>query len=147
MKLAPWKPSASELYPLTRTPGPPGPEWSPISTGNSWAPIGSCGGLIGWVSAGTNETSQAVFGKAFVALTPQQQDTVLQSLDKGQARGEYWKQISAKSFFHHVVEHAMQGFYGDPRHGGNRERVSWKMLRLPYPPVLGRQHEDLTKKS
>lgn len=97
--------------------------------------------------AGTNETSQAVFGKAFVALTPQQQDTVLQSLDKGQARGEYWKQISAKSFFHHVVEHAMQGFYGDPRHGGNRERVSWKMLRLPYPPVLGRQHEDLTKKS
>ena len=22
----------------------------------------------------------------------------------------------------------MQGFYGDPRHGGNREGVSWKML-------------------
>jgi hypothetical protein len=32
----------------------------------------------------------------------------------------------------------MQGFYGDPRHGGNLNRVSWKMLRLPYPPVRGR---------
>ena len=88
--------------------------------------------------AGTNGTSLAMFGKTFVALTPPQQDTVLQSMDKGQACGECWKQVSAKSFFDLVVSHTMQGFYGDPRHGGNRDRVSWKMLRLPYPPVRGR---------
>jgi gluconate 2-dehydrogenase gamma chain len=87
---------------------------------------------------GTNGTSLAMFGKPFAALAPQQQDAVLQSMDKGQARGEGWKQVSAKSFFDLVVSHTMQGFYGDPRHGGNRERVSWKMLRLPYPPVRGR---------
>ena len=88
--------------------------------------------------AGANGTSLAMFGKPFVALTPQQQDAVLQTMDKGEARGECWKQVSAKSFFDLVVSHTMQGFYGDPRHGGNRERVSWKMLRLPYPPVRGR---------
>ncbi|MGD0221679.1 MAG: gluconate 2-dehydrogenase subunit 3 family protein [Terriglobia bacterium] len=88
--------------------------------------------------AGTNGTSLAMFGKTFVALTPPQQDSVLQSMDKGQACGECWKQVSAKSFFDLVVSHTMQGFYGDPRHGGNRDRVSWKMLRLPYPPVRGR---------
>jgi gluconate 2-dehydrogenase gamma chain len=88
--------------------------------------------------AGTNGTSHTMFGKPFVALTPQQQDAVLQTMDKGQARGECWKQVSAKSFFDLVVSHTMQGFYGDPRHGGNRDRVSWKMLRLPYPPVRGR---------
>ena len=88
--------------------------------------------------AGTNGTSLTMFGKLFVALTPQQQDAVLQTMDKGQAQGECWKQVSAKSFFDVVVSHTMQGFYGDPRHGGNRERVSWKMLRLPYPPVRGR---------
>jgi len=88
--------------------------------------------------AGTNGSSLAMFGKPFAALAPQQQDTVLQSLEKGQARGEGWKQVSAKSFFDLVVSHTMQGFYGDPRHGGNRDRVSWKMLRLPYPPVRGR---------
>jgi gluconate 2-dehydrogenase gamma chain len=91
-----------------------------------------------WGLAGTDATSLAMFGKPFVALTAKQQDAVLQSMDKGQARGECWKQVSAKSFFDLVVSHTMQGFYGDPRHGGNRERVSWKMLRLPYPPVRGR---------
>src|SRR5271157_797831 len=91
--------------------------------------------------AGTNATGLAMFGKPFVALTSQQQDAVLQAMDKGQARGECWKQVSAKSFFDLVVGHTMQGFYGDPRHGGNRERASWKMLRLPYPPVRGRLPE------
>ena len=88
--------------------------------------------------AGTNATSIAMFGKPFVGLTSQQQDGVLQFMDKGQARGDAWKQVSAQSFFDLVVSHTMQGFYGDPRHGGNRERASWKMLRLPYPPVRGR---------
>jgi gluconate 2-dehydrogenase gamma chain len=88
--------------------------------------------------AGTDGTSLAKFGKPFVALTSQQQDAVLQAMEKGQAREGCWKQVSAKSFFDLVLSHTMQGFYGDPRHGGNRERVSWKMLRLPYPPVRGR---------
>jgi len=91
-----------------------------------------------WGLAGTNGTSLTMFAKPFAALPPQQQDAVLQSMDKDQARGEGWKQVSAKSFFDLVVTHTMQGFYGDPRHGGNRDRVSWKMLRLPYPPVRGR---------
>jgi len=88
--------------------------------------------------AGTDATSLAMFGKAFAPLTPQQQDVVLQTIDKGLARGKGWKQVSAKAFFDLVISHTMQGYYGDPRHGGNRERVSWKMLRLPYPPVRGR---------
>jgi gluconate 2-dehydrogenase gamma chain len=91
-----------------------------------------------WGIAGTNATSLAMFGKPFPALTASQQDSVLQSMDTGQAEGEQWKHISAKAFFELVLSHTMQGFYGDPRHGGNRERVSWKMLGLPYPPVRGR---------
>lgn len=95
--------------------------------------------------AGTNGTGLAKFGKPFVKLTPQQQDSVLLTMEKGQARGEWWRRVSAKSFFDLVVSHTMQGFYGDPRHGGNRERVSWKILRLPYPPIRGRLQYDLTK--
>jgi gluconate 2-dehydrogenase gamma chain len=91
-----------------------------------------------WGLAATNQTSLAMNGKPFVALSPRQQDAVLQTLDNGKARADIWKQISAKTFFDLVVSHTMQGFYGDPRHGGNRERVSWKMLGLPYPPVRGR---------
>ena len=43
-----------------------------------------------------------------------------------------------KPFFDLLIAHAMQGFYGDPRHGGNLERASWKMLGVSSPPVRGR---------
>jgi len=33
------------------------------------------------------------------------------------------------------------GFYGDPRHGGNKDRVSWRMLGVADPPIRGRLHE------
>ncbi len=42
-------------------------------------------------------------------------------------------------FFAMLVDHTMQGFYGSPRHGGNRNAVSWKMLGVPTPPVRGRR--------
>jgi gluconate 2-dehydrogenase gamma chain len=68
----------------------------------------------------------------------------LKELEGGGAAGEAWKDLSSRDFFALILSHTMQGFYGDPRHGGNRERVSWKMLGLPYPPIRGRLHYDLT---
>jgi gluconate 2-dehydrogenase gamma chain len=48
----------------------------------------------------------------------------------------------AKPFFDQVVAHTMQGFYGNPRHGGNREFASWRMLSIPPVPVRGRAQYD-----
>ncbi len=39
-----------------------------------------------------------------------------------------------------VLDHCMQGFYGSPRHGGNKDYASWRMLGVPVSPVRGRQH-------
>jgi gluconate 2-dehydrogenase gamma chain len=39
----------------------------------------------------------------------------------------------------------MQGFYGDPRHGGNRAGVGWKVVGLRYPPIRGRLKYDVNK--
>ena len=89
--------------------------------------------------AGVDQTSLALFSARFVDLAPQQQTGVLAKLEKNKAKGEIWKETSAKEFFNLVLAHTMQGFYGDPRHGGNRDRVSWKMLGVPYPPVRGRR--------
>jgi gluconate 2-dehydrogenase gamma chain len=44
----------------------------------------------------------------------------------------------ARPFFDMVLDHTMQGFYGSPRHGGNRDYASWRMLRVPASPVRGR---------
>jgi gluconate 2-dehydrogenase gamma chain len=35
---------------------------------------------------------------------------------------------SAARLFTIMIDHTMQGFYGAPSHGGNRDEVSWKML-------------------
>jgi gluconate 2-dehydrogenase gamma chain len=37
---------------------------------------------------------------------------------------------NAASFFQLVVDHTMQGFYGSPEHGGNRQEASWQMLQI-----------------
>jgi gluconate 2-dehydrogenase gamma chain len=50
-------------------------------------------------------------------------------------------------FFELVRSHTMEGYYGSPRHGGNRDAVSWRMLGLPEPPPLGRSQYDLGKGS
>jgi gluconate 2-dehydrogenase gamma chain len=81
--------------------------------------------------ATVDDTSRRRFGKSFVDLAPGQQADVLAEVEK-----------NARAFFQLILAHTQQGFYGDPRHGGNRQRVSWKMVGLSYPPIRGRQQYD-----
>jgi len=93
---------------------------------------------------GIDQTSRQMYGQRFTELSAEKQDAVLKELERGGPTGEGWKEISSKDFFTLILGHAMQGYYGDPRHGGNYGRVSWKMVGLPYPPIRGRLHYDLT---
>jgi len=95
--------------------------------------------------AGVDQSSLLLHEKQFADLDSPQQIDVLHHLEAGKAPGAFWKQSSSSEFFALLVDHTMQGYYGDPRHGGNREGASWKMLGLPYPPIRGRQRYDLTK--
>jgi gluconate 2-dehydrogenase gamma chain len=81
-----------------------------------------------------DQRSMARYGKKFADLPCEKQTEYLTALDRNDSSNG----TSLQQFFRLVVSHTMQGFYGDPRHGGNLNRVSWKMLRLPYPPVRGR---------
>jgi gluconate 2-dehydrogenase gamma chain len=96
--------------------------------------------------AGVDQTSRAQHAKLFADLDSAQQLEILHQLEDRKAPGSIWTQISSSDFFSTVVDHTMQGFYGDPRHGGNREGVSWKMLSLPYPPIRGRLRPDEAKR-
>ncbi|HTS07313.1 MAG TPA: gluconate 2-dehydrogenase subunit 3 family protein [Candidatus Eisenbacteria bacterium] len=97
--------------------------------------------------SGVDQTSRALHGKLFSDLDSTQQAALLHQLEDGKAPGTIWKPILSSEFFSMVVDHTMQGFYGDPRHGGNREGVSWKMLDLPYPPIRGRLRSDEAKRN
>jgi gluconate 2-dehydrogenase gamma chain len=91
---------------------------------------------------GVEQLSRQRFGHVFRELSAQNQDEVLRDLERGGVAGDAWQGISSKDFFSLILSHTMQGFYGDPRHGGNRGRVSWKMLDLPYPPIRGQLHYE-----
>ena len=41
-------------------------------------------------------------------------------------------------FFEMLIDHTMQGFYGSPLHGGNRNSASWKMLGIEK--IMGEGH-------
>jgi gluconate 2-dehydrogenase gamma chain len=65
---------------------------------------------------------------------------ILRDVETGAVHAADWTGLEARDFFHRLRFHTMMGFYGDPRHGGNRDRVSWRMLGIPDPPVRGRLH-------
>jgi len=80
------------------------------------------------------EQSRKRFGQDPAALSPSQQLDWVTGLES-----------SDREFFEMVRQHTFEGYYGSPRHGGNQDAVSWKMLGLSEPPNLGRSQYDLTK--
>ncbi|HVT72199.1 MAG TPA: gluconate 2-dehydrogenase subunit 3 family protein [Lacunisphaera sp.] len=78
-------------------------------------------------------------GADFTELAAAQKVEFLRALDTGRVPPEPWGKPSPQVFFNLVLAHTMQGFYGSPRHGGNRGYASYRMLGLDYPPVTGRK--------
>ncbi|MGO9113849.1 MAG: gluconate 2-dehydrogenase subunit 3 family protein [Thermoguttaceae bacterium] len=80
---------------------------------------------------------QALHSKSFEELSSEEQIKLLEKLETGQVPKEHWKIVSSAEFFQLVCDHSMQGFYGSPRHGGNKDYVSYRMLGLAYPNIIG----------
>jgi len=66
----------------------------------------------------------------------------LEQMEKGEAPRQLFAD-GGKDAFEMVLAHTMQGFYGSPRHGGNRDYVSWTMLGVPPMPVRGREQYEI----
>ena len=85
-----------------------------------------------------DETSRQLRHHPFVRLPFDVQTAVLTALEKDEVPPGIWTPRQASGFFRLICDHCMQGYYGSPRHGGNRGGASWKMLRLDYPQLAGR---------
>jgi len=77
--------------------------------------------------------------RPFPALTMEDRVALLTTLESGKADPALFPG-GGKPAFEMVLAHTMQGFYGNPRHGGNRDYASWRMIGVPPMPVRGRQH-------
>ena len=91
---------------------------------------------------GVQQTSTALYGRRFEELKWDDQTRVLETLESGKAPGSAWASRNPRTFFNLVRDHSMQGFYGSPRHGGNRNYVSYRMLGIDYPQVIGQNRYE-----
>lgn len=71
--------------------------------------------------------AREVHGKGFAELQPGVQDDILRSVEKGDVTE------SLARFFALVLKHTIEGMFGDPLWGGNKDYVGWKLLGYPGP--------------
>jgi gluconate 2-dehydrogenase gamma chain len=88
--------------------------------------------------ASFGRTCLQVYKTPFEELAFEQQTDALRLIEAGKAPKELWGDPSQQTFFGLVLDHTRQGFYGSPRHGGNRDYASYRMLGLAYPNLIGR---------
>jgi gluconate 2-dehydrogenase gamma chain len=87
--------------------------------------------------ASFRQTCLQLYKTSFEELPFQQQAEALLQIEEGKAPKEFWGDLSQKAFFDLVIDHTRQGFYGSPRHGGNYQYASYRMLGLAYPNLIG----------
>lgn len=78
------------------------------------------------------------YHQPFAGLPAATKLEILRAVERGEAPAALWDKPSPRAFFNLVLNHTMQSFYGSPRHGGNRDYASYRMLGLDYPPIVGR---------
>lgn len=95
--------------------------------------------------AAFEKTVIQIKGKKFEELPFAEQTSLLEKMEAGKFSDDYWKDHQSANFFDMIRQHSLQGFYGSPVHGGNRGFVSYRMLAIDYPKVIGQnRYNDLT---
>jgi len=77
----------------------------------------------------TDALARRTHNAAFIDLTPEQRDAVLTSMDNGTAEGF----PNARAFFNRARRLAMEGMFGDPYYGGNKNFAGWDLIKYPGP--------------
>ena len=78
--------------------------------------------------AATNAYCETTYQKTFAELSAAHQDDVLTGLDTGKIT---FDNPPAKVFFEMLLQNTVEGFFGDPLYGGNRDKVGWKLVGFP----------------
>jgi len=77
----------------------------------------------------TDALARRAHNAAFADLTPGQQDALLTSMDNGSAEGF----ANARAFFNRVRRLTLEGMFGDPYYGGNKNFAGWDLIKYPGP--------------
>src|SRR5207247_1957508 len=78
--------------------------------------------------AAVNKHCKDEYGKEFDRLPAADRQRVLENLDKNMLKLDH---ISGKQFFDAAYQATMEGMFGDPIYGGNKNKAAWKMIGYP----------------
>ena len=62
---------------------------------------------------------------------------IMKKMETDKLPESHWAEVKQSIFFNLVLRRTMQGFYGSPRHGGNKDYASYRMMKLDYPLLIG----------
>jgi gluconate 2-dehydrogenase gamma chain len=82
--------------------------------------------------AAANDWSRKTYGHDFDRLDPDKRIEALKAMEEGNAA---FGNLNSRAFFARLLALTMEGFFGDPIYGGNRNKASWKMLGFPGLPA------------
>jgi gluconate 2-dehydrogenase gamma chain len=78
--------------------------------------------------AALDALAQSSYGSTFAKLTNAQRDALITQLAANTAKGF---SPDSRTFFTLVREHTLQGMFGDPYYGGNKNDAGWKLMGFP----------------
>jgi gluconate 2-dehydrogenase gamma chain len=79
-----------------------------------------------------NVWTRKTYGRDFDLLAPAEREAALEAIEAGKAD---FADFNARGFFEALYQSAMEGFFADPIYGGNRNKVSWRMVGYPGLPA------------
>jgi gluconate 2-dehydrogenase gamma chain len=74
--------------------------------------------------AGVEALARSTHNSSFAELSPAQRDEMLTAMESGAA---------TRAFFNRVRRLTLEGMFGDPYYGGNKNFAGWDLIRYPGP--------------
>jgi gluconate 2-dehydrogenase gamma chain len=76
--------------------------------------------------AAVDEYARATFSGPFADLSAEKRDAVLTDIDGGKAN-------NLRAFFNRARRLTLEGMFGDPHYGGNKNFAGWDLIKYPGP--------------
>jgi gluconate 2-dehydrogenase gamma chain len=118
---------AARILPTTDTPGA-------VEAGAVFYIDGALAGpYASWLSQYTrglralDKYAKTKFGASFEKLSEDRQDSVLGDLESGKIT----ELRNGGEFFELLRAHILEGVFGEPSYGGNRDMIGWKLVGFP----------------
>jgi gluconate 2-dehydrogenase gamma chain len=86
----------------------------------------------------TDALARRTGNAAFADQTPEKQDAVLTAMESASAEGF----PNAQAFFNRARRLAMEGMFGDPYYGGNKNFAGWDLIKYPGPRLATSQDDQ-----